>query len=395
MSIKTLLLSSAAVLAAQGHAFSADAIIAAEPEPIEYVRVCDTFGAGYFFIPGTETCLKLSGEARMRVVAPSKASALEYDAATTTVSLTTSGGDSYKTLTRGRLAIDAKSDTELGELHGRLRLQGSNDGTPSTAAAIGLNQAFIQFGGLFVGYHDSAWLTTTNGGASGYGGNGIYDGSYGGSTVNALQYQFNGDSWFAAISLEDDADATSYTPDIVGRLGAVIAGVTLYGVIGYDQDNGKDDDVWNAAGFNGPKAGEGDSEFGLKLGMNSDIGPGNLIVQGFYASGTTGYGANLGYLGQDWTPEWSILASYSQAVSDTVTAYINGQYFNNFYTPDDSNADGNAWFVSGGFDWTPVNNLTLTANGKYTRVDDDDAFEALGSARKEQWEFVVQLARSF
>ena len=42
-----------------------------------------------------------------------------------------------------------------------------------------------------------------------------------------------------------------------------------------------------------------------------------------------------------------------------------------------------------------MNNLTLTANGKYTRVDDDDAFEALGSARKEQWEFVVQLARSF
>ncbi|WP_405049393.1 porin [Rhizobium sp. BIGb0125] len=29
-------------------------MVAAKPEPLEYVRVCDAFGAGYFYIPGTE-----------------------------------------------------------------------------------------------------------------------------------------------------------------------------------------------------------------------------------------------------------------------------------------------------------------------------------------------------
>ncbi len=35
-----------------------------EPEPVEYVRVCDAYGKGYFYIPGTETCMRLSGNVR-------------------------------------------------------------------------------------------------------------------------------------------------------------------------------------------------------------------------------------------------------------------------------------------------------------------------------------------
>ncbi|WP_244505397.1 porin, partial [Rhizobium sp. LCM 4573] len=49
MNIKSLLLGSAAALAAVSGAQAADAIVAAEPEPMEYVRVCDAFGAGYFY----------------------------------------------------------------------------------------------------------------------------------------------------------------------------------------------------------------------------------------------------------------------------------------------------------------------------------------------------------
>ncbi len=60
MKIKSLLLGSAAVMAAASTAQAADAIVV-EPEPVEYVRVCDMYGAGYFYIPGTETCLKFGG----------------------------------------------------------------------------------------------------------------------------------------------------------------------------------------------------------------------------------------------------------------------------------------------------------------------------------------------
>lgn len=34
---------------------------AAEPEPVDYVRICDAYGSGFFYIPGTETCLRLRG----------------------------------------------------------------------------------------------------------------------------------------------------------------------------------------------------------------------------------------------------------------------------------------------------------------------------------------------
>ncbi|HXW69824.1 MAG TPA: porin, partial [Methylocella sp.] len=29
--------------------------------PIEYVRICDAFGTGFFYIPGTDTCLRVGG----------------------------------------------------------------------------------------------------------------------------------------------------------------------------------------------------------------------------------------------------------------------------------------------------------------------------------------------
>ena len=64
MNIKSLLLGSAAALVAATGARAADAVVVAEPEPVEYVRVCDVYGAGFYYIPGTETCLKISGYLR-------------------------------------------------------------------------------------------------------------------------------------------------------------------------------------------------------------------------------------------------------------------------------------------------------------------------------------------
>jgi len=32
-------------------------------EPVEYVRICDSYGSGFFYIPGTETCLRLNARA--------------------------------------------------------------------------------------------------------------------------------------------------------------------------------------------------------------------------------------------------------------------------------------------------------------------------------------------
>jgi Porin subfamily len=55
MNVKSLLLGSAAAIVAVSGARAADAVVVAEPEPMEYVRVCDVYGSGFYYMPGTET----------------------------------------------------------------------------------------------------------------------------------------------------------------------------------------------------------------------------------------------------------------------------------------------------------------------------------------------------
>jgi len=35
---------------------------------VEYVRICSLYGAGFYYIPGTDTCIKLGGYLRVETV---------------------------------------------------------------------------------------------------------------------------------------------------------------------------------------------------------------------------------------------------------------------------------------------------------------------------------------
>ena len=78
MNIKSLLLGSAAALIAVSGARAADAVVVAEPEPMDYVRICDTYGTGYYYIPGTETCLKIGGKLEYDIHAASGFAGTNY-----------------------------------------------------------------------------------------------------------------------------------------------------------------------------------------------------------------------------------------------------------------------------------------------------------------------------
>src|SRR5690349_23068482 len=119
MNIKGLLLGSAAALAAVPAARAADAVVIAEPEPMEYVRVCDTYGVGFYYIPGTETCLKVSGYIRMDVGA--KALGLtdvidKKDRAEGVPFWWENLNDTYDARARFQLRLDSRAETELGTL---------------------------------------------------------------------------------------------------------------------------------------------------------------------------------------------------------------------------------------------------------------------------------------
>jgi len=67
MRMKTFLLGSAAALGVSGVAQAADLATVTYAEPVDYVRVCDAFGAGFYYIPGTDTCLRIGGYVRFQV----------------------------------------------------------------------------------------------------------------------------------------------------------------------------------------------------------------------------------------------------------------------------------------------------------------------------------------
>src|SRR5438874_10803205 len=60
--VKSLLLGSAAGLVAISGTQAADLPVKAKP--VEYVKICSLYGEGFYYIPGTDICLKVGGYVR-------------------------------------------------------------------------------------------------------------------------------------------------------------------------------------------------------------------------------------------------------------------------------------------------------------------------------------------
>ena len=219
MNIKSLLLGSAAAMIAATGANAADAIVAPEPEAVEYVRVCDAYGAGYFYIPGTETCLRISGYVR-------------YDIK--------GGDDAYSGAEHGgwnkhgrfTLRTHTASETELGTLktftETRFRWDSTNgnEDLDNEFARYGvqtertqLEFAYITLGGFKVGIDESEFLTF-----SGYLGDVINDDVISGGSYRTgkISYTFKSDNGFSAVlAVEEGGEKyviDEYVPHVVGGL---------------------------------------------------------------------------------------------------------------------------------------------------------------------------------
>src|SRR3974390_95476 len=60
--LKSFVLASAAGIAAVSAAGAADLPVKAKA--VEYVKVCSLYGAGFYYIPGTDTCIRIGGQLR-------------------------------------------------------------------------------------------------------------------------------------------------------------------------------------------------------------------------------------------------------------------------------------------------------------------------------------------
>jgi len=259
MNIKSLLLGSAAALIAVSGARAADAVVVAEPEPAEYVKICDVYGSGYFYIPGTETCLRIGGYVRYDIGVGDVGS---FDGARSFDHKDGDEQDTFYKNARFTLKTWTGQETELGTLktytETRFNFGNNNrhavntpddttttdvdesafDSNPAGGKGISLNFAWIQLGGLRVGKDESAFNTFI-----GYAGNVINDTlvPYGDFDTNVVQYYFDaGNGFSAVVSLEEGSGVVgtidSYVPHVVGGVKYTQGWGAITGVVAYDSN---------------------------------------------------------------------------------------------------------------------------------------------------------------
>lgn len=399
--IKSLILGSAAVIAASAGAQAADLPVKAKA--VQYVKICSLYGAGFYYIPGTDTCIKLGGYTQLDINFNGGNYNQPSWTAASGIDIAGRNGDMYTTRARNQFNIDTRTATEYGVV----RTFWSSNFEFSTGATFNastgnltVDYGFVQFAGFTFGKAVSGFQTPW--GAYGANNNtsyflGGYDNATGITQV-AYTWQF-GNGLSAQLGVEDNriinrgnllnvtTAATGITaaqlasgawtnsyggntaPDIVGNIRLDSAAMTA-------QLSGALHQVH--AGYYNPAVGEpsgnpkdkfgGAVSLGLQL-KNLPTGPGDkLSIDGTYSvgavkyliSGVTGT-ATAGAMGFSGFGDASLPGSYGNFAAVTAADAVFGGGTNLELTT--------AWGFRGAYvhNWSPT--LETSVFGSYTRID--------------------------
>ena len=309
----SFVLGSLVSLAVIGSAAAADFPVKAKA--VEYVKVCSLYGAGFYYIPGTDTCLKIGGYLRVDATV-NGASVYDQPSWSGPAGQWSRLRNEFATRSRLELSIDTRTATEYGVL--RTYGEWSSNyttGDPVAGGTVGVYFAFIQFAGFTVGkaisQFDAQW--------DGYPGNltsFLLGGADDVTGVNQLSYTADfGQGITAAISAQDavayygsnlwnmsGATAATYAtgvygtnsyggnsvPDIVGMVrvdqawGQFQASAAVHNIhasyYSTAETSGHPDDAWGWAG-----------QLALSI-KNIPTGPGDVInMSAGYANGASRY----------------------------------------------------------------------------------------------------------
>ncbi|SDI83345.1 Porin subfamily protein [Bradyrhizobium sp. Rc2d] len=464
--VKSLLLGTAAGLIAVGGAHAADLPVKAKA--VEYVKICSLYGAGFYYIPGSDTCIKLGGYLRAEVALNAGGNySAQYNGVFAANNRLT---NYYSMRAREDLNIDTRTATEYGVVRTYFDAvftwtTGSYVGTGSATGAtgysattagsstinptdggisggsLGVYYAFIQFAGFTMGksvsQFDAPWIN--------YPGNNfdqLVGGS--GSTNGVAQFTYTADfgqGVSATISAQDQTQF--FTTNIWNTAGMSTTGV-LGGAYGSNDIGGtrspdivgvvRVDQAWglfqasvaahdNHVGYYGATEVTGHPEdkwgWAVQLALsikNIPTGAGDVInVSGVYTEGASRYnfqslaatsysmfgssnaayqsigfagvsdavfgpGGNLeltktyGFRGaytHNWSPYWNTALYGAWAAvnhSGTAKGLICGSAA--FATLTGTcNPDFNIGQVGVITRWTPVKNLTFSADFTYSHLD--------------------------
>ena len=218
--VKALALGSAAIIVNDAHA----ADLPVKAKAVEYVRICSLYGAGFFYIPGTDTCLKLG--AYFRVDTTFNGSIYDQPAYLGDLGQRNRYMDYFASRSRFALTIDTRTATEYGVVRTygqgdfQFTTQGNNTVNPAVIGPGAVTPAtslfnnpgdgytavelvFIQFAGFTFGKAFSAYATPWQG----YPGNNtsyLLGGHDSVTGVNNIQYTAKfGDGLSASVGLDE------------------------------------------------------------------------------------------------------------------------------------------------------------------------------------------------
>ncbi|MDP2294280.1 MAG: porin [Pseudolabrys sp.] len=387
------MLGTAAGLVAMTGAQAADLPVKAKP--VQYVKICSLYGAGFYYIPGTDTCLKVGGFVRAEVnfnaggsfsVRPG-----DFDSRNDT------GAQNWRV--RAGVSLDARSQTEYGTLRSYMILANTSDNSGSGSVAGGAgpgvgnpggsgrnpytrlwaNAAFIQFAGFTAGktgsffdFDNIGYSNQTNFWGSALGGGGIEVFAYTAQLGNGLSASIAAEnaaghrvSVLSTNGLGGVAPTWQYgnqsMPDIVGNVRIDQAWGSAQVMAAWHEVRAS-----NAAGFVETATADA-SAYALGAGLRINLpmlGKGDyLIGQVNYAKGAMLYVASSGAPGFALTSNNTLTRHQGPIVDAVVTT--------------GNNLDlTTGWSFTGGFEHNWVPGWKTSLYGAYGKVEYSDAASA-------------------
>ena len=142
--VKSLLLGSAAGLVAVTAGQAADLPVKAKP--VEYVKICSLYGAGFYYMPGTDMCIKIGGWVRAEISGGQVNGNITWGPF--------NGDDLNRTTSnliaraRGYITADAREQTAYGTARAYIAVGlATNDaGLQATSLVDSANRAFVAMG---------------------------------------------------------------------------------------------------------------------------------------------------------------------------------------------------------------------------------------------------------
>jgi len=248
MKLSTLLLSSAALVVA-GSAYAADLPAKKGAPAAKAATGCTAFGAGFFAIPGGDTCIKLSGYVRAQPNLTVTSDTRKHD-------LTGTGG----------MVFDARNNSDLGTVRSVLDTSFSS-----------LDYAYLQFGGLTMGKAASATSFAPSGVAYGLHSDVTADQVTYGASAGALSFSVGLEDSVLTGSIASRPDVVAQVKTSMGALGLTAAAVS------------------SESRASGSATGAASNGYALLGAADAKMGAVGITVYGAYAQGASRYALGTGY----------------------------------------------------------------------------------------------------